>query len=384
MGIYNGQDFVLRTSTWRIVNPFKMIWNYGLTSVRLGIFVQATLKKFARIYDLQARGQAFRTVPNMLEAMGGEEMLEMTQIAADEYYTQRQGWSEKVLQELVTGILHVNYGQSTKVDAFSAFVALAGADADNLKAVVGGNKLIAEKALEFSGATFHREEITSVTRVQISNKVLYALNVEKDKEDTLAREASNEYDVVIVATPLNVSTIKFHDFPAPIYTAAATTPYQRVILHFIKGRANPSFFGLKDYGTNFPHVVLTTEMENPPFEFLSLHMLVPADVPRHEMRNYQKPICEEPIRTWMVPAPDPLTDEQKQQMFLEIEDETSVEWLAYPVFELLQPKEFPPFVLDDGLFYINAIEKAASAMEMSAIGAKNVTLLTNNYLLKED
>jgi len=102
------------------------------------------------------------------------------------------------------------------------------------------------------------------------------------------------------------------------------------------------------------------------------------------MRNYQKPVCEEPIRTWMVPAPDPLTDEQKQQMFLEVEDETSVEWLAYPVFELLQPKEFPPFVLDEGLFYINAIEKAASAMEMSAIGAKNVALLTNNYLLKED
>ena len=53
----------------------------------------------------------------------------------------------------------------------------------------------------------------------------------------------------------------------------------------------------------------------------------------------------------------------------------------YPHYD--PPEQFPPFVLDNGgLFYINCIEKAASALEMSAIGAKNVALLTKEYILQ--
>ena len=40
------------------------------------------------------------------------------------------------------------------------------------------------------------------------------------------------------------------------------------------------------------------------------------------------------------------------------------------------------FILDDGVFYVNAVEKAASAMEMSAIGAKNCAILAYEYLQK--
>lgn len=44
------------------------------------------------------------------------------------------------------------------------------------------------------------------------------------------------------------------------------------------------------------------------------------------------------------------------------------------------PEQFAPFVLADGLFYSNAIETAASAMEMSAIAAKNSALLVKQFL----
>ena len=49
-------------------------------------------------------------------------------------------------------------------------------------------------------------------------------------------------------------------------------------------------------------------------------------------------------------------------------------WLAYPHFT--PPEKFWSFALDDGVFYVNAI---VSAMEMSAVSAKNAALLAHKY-----
>ena len=56
------------------------------------------------------------------------------------------------------------------------------------------------------------------------------------------------------------------------------------------------------------------------------------------------------------------------------------EWLAYPRFS--PPEQFPPFRLSDGLYLNNAWENAASAMEMSAVAAKNCALLIANHVGK--
>lgn len=51
---------------------------------------------------------------------------------------------------------------------------------------------------------------------------------------------------------------------------------------------------------------------------------------------------------------------------------------AYPAFD--PPENFPPFQLSEGLYYANAWENAASAMEMAALGGRNVALLAAEYL----
>ena len=53
-------------------------------------------------------------------------------------------------------------------------------------------------------------------------------------------------------------------------------------------------------------------------------------------------------------------------------------WLAYPHYT--PPEKFLPFQLDDGVFHVNAVERAASAMEMVSIGGRNVALLAHQYL----
>ena len=47
-------------------------------------------------------------------------------------------------------------------------------------------------------------------------------------------------------------------------------------------------------------------------------------------------------------------------------------WLAYPKYSPNERPKFGSFVLSPRLYHVNAIELAASAMEMSAIAAKNV------------
>ena len=83
---------------------------------------------------------------------------------------------------------------------------------------------------------------------------------------------------------------------------------------------------------------------------------------------------------WKVFSREPLTDVQKQKLFPEATDTKEVIWLAYPHYT--PPEKYLPFVLDEGVFYVNAIEWAASAMEMSSLSAKNAALLTARYLNK--
>ena len=374
IGIYNGKTFCFRTGMWSFWNTIKSLWHFGISLIKMDFLVRSTLKKFGTIYNIQANGRAFPTVQDMLTAMGGTEMFELTQISAGEYLTGGLGWSEKVVEELVTPALYVNYGQNTTVDTFTTLVALAGMEDGSLWNVVGGNRQIPEKVLQASGATYHMGEVLSITRIENSGKISYI--IETDSEG----EPQNEFDIVIIANPLNISTVKFENFPVPIYTAAATTPYQRTVANFVKGEVNPAFFGLSTYGKDFPQTILTTEMEGSPFEFRSVATEIPSEIPGSQVKQYQKPICEDPMRVWKVFSPLPLTDEQIDQMFTTVEDRAVVDWLAYPVYN--PPEDCPPFILDDGMFYINGIEKAASAMEMSAIGAKNVALLAKDYLLK--
>lgn len=56
----------------------------------------------------------------------------------------------------------------------------------------------------------------------------------------------------------------------------------------------------------------------------------------------------------------------------------SQDWLAYPKLE--PTSIWDSFVLGKGIFYNNAIEVTASAMEMSAIAARNSALLVAKHL----
>ena len=359
------------------INSLRVLWRYGLDLFRMNSKTKFTLKKFSNIYTLQASGKTYNHVEEMLAAMGGEDMSRLVKVSAREYMLNELHWNEKLVDELITAGLRVNYGQDTSVNAFTTLVSLAGMQDGKLWSVVGGNYKIAESVLKASSYTsLVMEDVVSVTRKESADSAKY----------TVATEDGNTYedfDVVVVANPLNLSTIKYENFSSDVYSlTGAKTPYHRTVATFCQGKINQTFFGEKADLNNFPQAILTTDMQNPPFKFNSVAVEIPSEIEQKEVRNYTKPLQSDPIRVWKVFSPEPLSQDELLQMFSDLNLRTlqRYDWLAYPEYN--PPEQAPPFVLDDGVFYINAIEKAASAMEMSVVGAKNAALLAREYLLK--
>ena len=134
---------------------------------------------------------------------------------------------------------------------------------------------------------------------------------------------------------------------------------------FVHGDLNQSFLSeTKDtvYPNNF--------FIEPTDELNSVALLLPVD--------YDPSDPTPPPTVFKVFSQELLTDAQLDEMFTKRYETKVADWLAYPRYEK-QLKTLDEagtkFKLHNGLYYVNAIEWAASAMEMAAIGGKNVANL---------
>ena len=378
--IFDGRQFLLKLGTCGICTDLKLLFRYGLSTIRFLLFLRSSLKNFSKIYELQSNGQAFSTVPELLNAMGGRKFYEETQLTAQEYYVEKLGWSQRMIDEIFVAGLRVNYGQDSTVDAFTTMVSMAGAESGSLWNVVGGNKQIPEKALHWSRATFHHSEVLNITRVDNGTGSPPKYVVSYQDVGSTDKQSSEEFDVVIFANPLALSHVSFTNFPEPVYTPVTTAPYHHTVATFVKGEISPAFFGLDDYGKAFPLDIMTTAAvpEEISFPLCSVSVEIPSSATAENVKEYLKPVEEEPDRVWKLFSTRALTQEELDRMFLKRGESVAIDWMAYPQYS--PPEQFPKFVLDDGVFYVNAIELAASAMEMSAVSAMNCSLLAWKYL----
>lgn len=377
--IFDGKSFFLRLGSCGICTDVKLLFRYGLSVIRFQLFLRSSLKKFSKIYELQSSGKSFSTVQELLMAMGGEEFYQETQFSAQDFYVGKKGWSQKMMDELFVAGLRVNYGQGSRVDAFTTMVSMAGAEGGSLWNVVGGNRQIPVKALEQSKATFHHSEVVNITRENQGNDSppKYIVSYHDVDSSTITKE---EFDVVIFANPLPLSQISFTGFPNPVYTPVTTAEYHRTVATFVKGEVNPAFFGLDSYGKDFPFDIMTTTATPDVLSIplCSIGVQIPSDATAGTIKEYVTPVKQEPDRVWKLFSTRPLTDEELDRIFLKRGEAVAIDWRAYPEYN--PPELFPTFVIDDGVFYVNAIELAASAMEMSAVGAMNCSLLAWKYL----
>lgn len=168
---------------------------------------------------------------------------------------------------------------------------------------------------------------------------------------------SKEYDIVILATPFykNMIDIKFEDFQNNI--KPVDNEFHLTVATFMEGQPNSSYFSV-DSIDDLPNTFFTTN-ENTFFCSFTKQKAVSGNVT-------EKPVYR--VFSNTVPKVD-----QLKQLVPEWDDLRVVNWMAYP--EYASTTQLPSFTLHEQMYHINAIEMAASAMETSAIGAKNVALL---------
>lgn len=104
----------------------------------------------------------------------------------------------------------------------------------------------------------------------------------------------------------------------------------------------------------------------------SLHSIDPVKIPK----GYSRPPASQK-KVWKIFSSDSVSQEELKKVFLSWDSVVEKRWLAYPSYTPPQ-RGTPPFILHDHLYYLNAMERAASAMEMSAVSARNLALLAHH------
>ncbi|KAJ8393937.1 hypothetical protein AAFF_G00054700 [Aldrovandia affinis] len=370
MAIFDGEQLSFQESDWFIVNFLRMLWRYGFNFLRMHMWVEGVLDKFMRIYQYQQFGYSFSSVERLLHAMGGDSFLLLANQTLEEAML-GAGFSQSFLNDIVAPVTRINYGQSVRINGFVGAVSLAGAD-PGLWAVDGGNKKVCSGLLYHSKAELIPAVVTAISTKQRPIKTggmasLYEVNYAGEFGSAHAL-----YDIVVVATPLHqgLSQIAFHGFTPPV-PSHFPGHYHQTVTTLVHGLLNTSFLGVTDPPAQFwVSDVLT--MEHKGSVINSLSSIDPVHIPT----GYSRPPASA-HKVWKVFSPQTLTKTQLSQMFLSWDTVLERRWLAYPSYR--QPlRRTPPFVLHERLYYLGAVEWAASAMEMSAISARNLALLAHH------
>ncbi|KAJ0783775.1 putative oxidoreductase [Helianthus annuus] len=346
LGIWDGQQFLFKTidldSKSQIVqyfvsfvNSIRMLFRYGVSLLKMNNFVEVTVDNFLRYYESKESRPVFSNVEDMLK---WADLYNLTTHTLEEELV-GLNFSPLLIQELITVITRINYGQSVRISGLAGAVSLAGSGG-NLWAVEGGNWQMAAGLINRSDVTLHlKEEIASITNVG----GFYELNSTNGNSYTC--------QVTVVATPLDELTTQF--------TPEIHIP-ERKLQHthatFVRGVLNPAYFGLNSV-SDIPELVGTIESPELPFTCISVLKEHSADDFTYKLFSRQS-----------------LTDELLDQFFSKRNETLRINWGAYPHYHA--PEEFAPFILDDNhLYYVNAFENAASTMETSAVSAENMARL---------
>ncbi|NWX16110.1 PCYOX oxidase, partial [Aegotheles bennettii] len=363
MGIYNGEEFVFEESSWYILNLLKLLWHYGLNPLRMYMWVEDILDKFMRIYRYQTHDYAFSSNERLLHALGGSDFTRMLNQTIDEAM-QEAGFSHKFINEMVCPAMRVNYGQGVNINGFVGAVSLAGAES-GLWSVKGGNKLVCTGLLYAAKAEVIPGTVVSIelkTRPKPTGDTVKLYQV---TYNTTAGLTGDTYDIVVIAAPLSrkMANITFRNFEPPI--PEFPNLYHQTVTTLVHGRLNSSFFGYQDPAAFHFGAIFT--MENPKLFINSLGVVSPVE----DVGGERQP--PSPLAIWKVFSQEALTKEQLHLLFSSYDSVKVKKWLAYPHYS--PPERCPPIILHDHLYYLNGIERVASAMEMSAIAAKNIALL---------
>ncbi|EFA75628.1 hypothetical protein PPL_11134 [Heterostelium album PN500] len=338
--IWNGEKMIFQQSTLHhLVDKFKMIYNYLLDPIRFKNSRDVVVNNFLKSYKYE---EPFNTVQEFFDRI---DLPDITKVTAEQFFVTNASISKPFIEEILSAAIRVNYNQDyDKIAAFAAMIALVGAE-DDLYAIKGGNYLLAKKMLEKSQSATIKQSVKTIKKEKESYKIT-AVNQEGTEKDY-------EFDIVILATPLELANIKLQDIDNA--NNIVHKEYKTVNTYLIAATSlNPTYFGLPP-NEKIPEHVLTSHNKSIPFFVAS--------------RN-PRGIIKDGRTLFKMFSENKLDEELFSKLF---NNHTTLKlhaWKAYPV--LTPTSKFPPIKIDNNLYYINAFEHAVSTMETETIASKNL------------
>ena len=275
------------------------------------------------------------------------EMMSLTRVSLEEHLLSL-GIQQETITNLVSAATKFNYGQlPATVHGLLGAISLIGFD-KQLWAVAGGNQEVCHCTLARSGASRVNTSVSAVQRLAGGG---YKLVTDGGEQ---------YYDVVIIAAPLTRDK-------SSLEVAGLTAPglYHRTVSTLVRGRLNLTSLGVTEHHRPTSHYIFVSG-ELP---FWSVELMTPVD--------YDPEPDQELVPVYRLFSHSPLSRDTISAVFSSVLSVREEDWLAYPLYSTRD--DFSSFQPSPGLFYINRIEWAASAMEMSVIGAKNVVNLVKLY-----
>ena len=220
--------------------------------------------------------------------------------------------------------------------------------------VHGGNKKIPQALLNASGANFLDAEVETI---HLNTDGRFSLTL-KESEDM------PYYDAVILAAPLTKDTtlLGFKNFPKRFNFPGR---YHQTVCTMVQGDINYETFKFADKSSVIDDIFTT----NRTLFFNSLARNYPVD---------KDDGIEGTPSVWKVFSNELLSNQELNTLFSTINETHVINWKAYPEYDGTYSSG--NFTLHPGLYHINTLEFAASAMEMAVIGARNVAMLAASHL----
>ncbi|KAF6207369.1 hypothetical protein GE061_018610 [Apolygus lucorum] len=351
LGLFANNEMIFEGSKFSWFNSLKFLWRYGFDVIRLQRFTDNMLESFERVYNIQNQNKSYECLDDLMSAIDPNFLQYMDVSTLDGF--KEDGFSSEIIDELIQATLKVNYGQTTSVHRFVGSVSVAGAGAA-LFSLEGGNKLLPQKLLAASKATFVNSFVKQIGR-QGKQFVVHT--------ESNGTRSESLFDFVIISTPLTVDPARKNKIQFTGLLSDITVPgnYWTTVCTVVKGDINPAYFGFKT-PQDVPDLVISVTDSI----FNSISTINPV---------FRGQSCG---TVWKVFSKKPLTDVELNTMFQNIKFVEHIDWLAYPHYYVKQHSY--NFTLSEGLYYTNAIEWAASAIEMEIIGARNVALLLKNKI----
>jgi len=289
----------------------------------------------------------------------GEVSTEMTDLAGVTLKDKLEslGVGDLLIDEMVTVATRVNYGQMPhSIHAFVGAVGLAGMDGE-LWAVEGGNKDVVKCASMRARTKNFRGEVTAVEKINSEFRLKIELEGSEPRFETA--------DVVVIATPLT-SDVASIQLPEGVKQDQFPGHYHKTVATVVQGNLIPEAVGFKE-GSSY---TTTNFYISDDSDIVSIAKLSPVD--------YKPEVDDNLSSVYKIFSKRELTENELASMFSEIKFTHSVPWLASP--EYTTSDDFSSFELSPGLYYLNRMEWAASAMEMSVISAKNVANMAAAFI----